>query len=380
MLALSKETVVNAQSEVIQEHNEEVTIEAEIKKCKKCKFTTQTMKVLELHIENDHAYDFQCGECGKKFPFKNQLKLHRREVHEEGTFSCFVCNTSFKTHKELKQHIQKKCKSGSTMASAKIVHKTNEDILKEDEHKCPKCPNITNNQVSLVNHINTKHVVVKEKCVSCGKDFETRKILIKHIVENHTVNGIHVINRHVCKICKVEEHGEAARDGHQCKKPEHTCSYCKMSFYSIEARQNHICESHELKTVDEQLRALKRKNTECRNGSNCYRAMYNRCWFKHSQQVNALPHKGQGQMPIARPQNGHHQGQLHQQAPQQVQEQGPGQVQEQWQRQGRRQGQWQANRPQFYCKWQMRCTKGHSCKFLHIESVFQLRNQASKQQ
>ena len=344
------------------------------------------MKVLELHIENDHAFDFQCGECGKMFPFKNQLKLHRREVHEEGTFSCFVCNKSFNTHKELKQHIQKKCKTGSNLAPARIVHKTNEDILKEDEHKCPKCPKISNNQVSLVNHINTKHMVVNEKCVSCGKEFATREVLIKHIVDHHTVNGIHMINRHVCKTCKVEVHGEAARDSHLCKKPEHSCSYCKMSFYTTEARQNHICERHEFKTVDEQLRALKRKNTECRNGPNCYRAMYNRCWFKHSQQVNTLPHNGHGQSAPARPPHAQHQGQhpgqLHQQAPQQVLEHGPGYVQDQWQRQGRRQGQRQANRdrPQFYCKFLDRCTKGQSCQFLHIELGFQLRNQTSNQQ
>ena len=81
----------------------EITIETEIKKCKQCKFTARTMNVLKLHLENDHGYDFQCAECGKKFPFKNQLKLHRREVHEEGSFSCFVCNKNFLTHKELKQ-------------------------------------------------------------------------------------------------------------------------------------------------------------------------------------------------------------------------------------------------------------------------------------
>ena len=191
----------------------------------------------------------------------------------------------------------------------------------EDEHRCPKCPKITNNQVSLVNHMNTKHNVEKdkcvsrgeefenrevlvnhlntnhnedkEKCVSCGKEFDNREVLIKHIVDHHTVNGIHVINRHICKVCKVEVHGEAARDNHVCKKPEHKCSYCKMSLYTTEARQNHICEKHEVKTVEEQLLSLKRKNTECRNGPSCYRAIRNRCWFKHSQLVNALPQEVQ---------------------------------------------------------------------------------------
>ena len=67
MLALEKEKVSNALKQIDQELEEEITIEAEIKKCKKCKFTSLTMNVLELHVENDHGYDFQCVECGGSF-------------------------------------------------------------------------------------------------------------------------------------------------------------------------------------------------------------------------------------------------------------------------------------------------------------------------
>ena len=83
----------------------------------------------------------------------------------------------------------------SNSASNPIVHKHNEDIHKEDEHKCPKCPKITNNQVSLINHMNTLHKVVTEKCDTCGLEFESREVLIKHIVENHTAIGTQVISR-----------------------------------------------------------------------------------------------------------------------------------------------------------------------------------------
>ena len=117
----------------------------------------------------------------------------RRKVHEEGTFACFVCNEKFKIHRQLKAHIQRKCKSKSTPKPTPInhvVHKHNEDILPEDEHKGPKCPKITNNHVSLVNHMNTVHQAIKEKCDMCGEEFTNRDILVKHIVENHTVLGM----------------------------------------------------------------------------------------------------------------------------------------------------------------------------------------------
>ena len=160
--------LAHAKSDTVHiDHQQEIEVaEVVVKRCKKCTFTAPNMHVLGLHMENDHQYEFECTDCGKKFPFKNQLKLHRREVHEEGTFACFVCNEKFKTHKQLKAHIQRKCKSQSAPKPSPIngiVHKHNEDILPEDEHKCPKCPKITNNQVSLVNHMNTVHQAKNEK-------------------------------------------------------------------------------------------------------------------------------------------------------------------------------------------------------------------------
>ena len=252
--------------------NDEIFVEAEVKKCKKCVFTAPNMQILGLHMENDHQYQFECNECNKKFPFKNQLKIHKREVHEQGTFSCFVCNDKFKTHKELKQHIQKRCKTQNTPAPTNIVHKHNEDIQKRDEHKCPKCPKITNNQVSLVNHINTMHMVKMEKCDSCGLEYQSREELVKHIVDNHTQQGTQIIQRHVCKVCNVEVHGNNSRDNHICRQPQWHCDWCKEQFYSSEARKNHICVKHRFKTVGEQLTARKRSNIECRNGTECSRA------------------------------------------------------------------------------------------------------------
>ena len=164
--------------------------------------------------------------------------------------------------------------------------------------------------------MNTKHSAPKDKCDSCGQEFESKEVLITHIGENHTERGTQVIPRHVCKVCNVEVHGNEARNSHACRKPQNTCSFCKTSFYSQEAQKNHICDKHQYKTVDEQMRANKRKNTECRNGVDCYLASLGRCWFKHSQQVNISPHRAQGQ-----PQE-HQQGQEQQRAQAELEGQG----------------------------------------------------------
>ena len=329
-------------------------------------------------MENDHQYEFPCTDCGTKLPFKNQLKIHRREVHEEGLFSCFVCNYKFKTHKELKQHIQRKCKPKNGSLEKTIIHKRNEDILEEDEHKCPICPKITNNQISLINHMNTKHNVPKDKCDSCGQEFDNKETLIKHIVEHHTVKGTQVIPRHICSICNVELHGDEAKNNHICRKPQSTCSFCKKTFYSQEARNNHVCEKHLFKSVADQLRAQKRKNTECKNGAECYRASFGKCWFKHSQPIRVSPHRGQRQYHTEQGWRQGHQQQGH------GEQQGEGEWQEQGQqgRQGQqgysnfqrqqeqRKGQDSNANKVLYCRYQERCHSPQSCRFKHVDQGF----------
>ena len=114
----------------------------------------------------------------------------------------------------------------------------------DDEHKCPLCPKITNTQVSFINHMNSKHKASKEKCDSCGQEFETKEILKKQINENHTVGGINMISRHICSLCNVEFNRDEAKTNHHCRKPQSTCSFCKESFYSQEGRGNHVCVEH----------------------------------------------------------------------------------------------------------------------------------------
>ena len=250
-----------------------------------------------------------------------------------------MCNEKFKTHKQLKAHIQKKCKSKNLAQSKQtIVHKHNEDILPEDEHKCPHCPKITNNQVSIVNHVNSVHKAIIEKCDSCGQTFTSREDLVKHIVDKHTDIGVkqtqqgrweqvggnqphrgqggqqqqetsqwiqrlkcqscayetntqnelefrnesmhhELIARHWCYRCNIEVNWDKTVEKHICRMPnydpENKCNFCKVDLFSSVDKQNHVCEEHPNKTVDQQRKEIKRKNTECTHGVHCFRAAKN---------------------------------------------------------------------------------------------------------
>ena len=119
-----------------------------------------------------------------------------------------------------------------------------------------------------------------------------------------------------------------------CVKKANQCYYCKVELFSSQDKQHHVCEQHHYKTVDQQRKDIKRKNTDCTHGDNCFRKAKNRCWFKHSQPINLLPHQEQGH----------------------------------------------DSRPQLYCRYQDRCFKGLECKFKHFPGGFLLTQQQQNQQ
>ena len=139
----------------------------------------------------------------------------------------------------------------------------------------------------------------------------------------------------MCRRCNIEVKGNNAKENHICRMPGddslNTCSFCKVDFFSKEDKQSHECEHHPYKSVFQQRKELQRANTECSNGAECWRAARNKCWFKHSQQVN-----------ISRTNSA---------------------------------------RPQLYCRYQDQCFKGKEhCRFKHIDQGFQEPNQSRTNQ
>ena len=171
-----------------------------------------------------------------------------------------------------------------------------------------------------------------------------------------------------------------------CRKPQWGCDWCKQEFYSSEARKNHICGQHRFKSVEEQLRDQKRKQTECTNGAECWRAARNKCWFKHSQPVNILPQQGQGvQGQQGRPgqdqQEPGQRGPWHMVQRQQRQGQGRQGQGQQGQGQGRQGLTATPGRPELYCRYQESCFKGsEACRFKHFQAGFHQMNQPQTQQ
>ena len=341
--------------ESTKEISKEITNESPVVKCKKenCNFEAQNLNVMNLHIENDHKCSVvECTNCGEKFRFKNQLKLHKKQVHEETQFACFVCNKKFKSYKDLQKHIQKRCKTGNTSQTKTSSvtppppnkQTTNPSTITQQYHdshtsvesryQCPKCNKVVNNQSSLIQHINQDHANI-DKCETCNKECSSKEDLVKHIAQYHTQR---TIERFICSRCNVELHGISNKESHRCRSPQWTCHFCKVELYSHEAKKNHICPNHQFKTMEQQSKVLQRKNIECRWGQGCSRWAQNRCWFKHSELVNSLPHRAQVGQQGNRAHNRSHISNV--------------------------------ERPQLWCKFQERCHNKRACRFKHFDQDF----------
>ncbi|ELT87593.1 hypothetical protein CAPTEDRAFT_209794 [Capitella teleta] len=99
----------------------------------------------------------KCPKCGKMFALKNSLSVHLTRVHSnKRNLSCFVCNKSFLTNKEMISH---------------LFNKHNLNIENRQIFKCDKCPFQDLNVSELRKHIKRVHHSSHHLCDTCGKVF-----------------------------------------------------------------------------------------------------------------------------------------------------------------------------------------------------------------
>ena len=144
---------------------------------------------------------FMCEECGKSFSQLKTLQNHIQKFHTgEKPFSCEECEMGFATKKELFKH--------------KKIHDPNfqGDVFEEDE----QC-----------------------FCGDCGKEFESRKKLRKHMREQHSTN-----EPFYCDIChkpyptrsRMNRH---KRETHPAEK-NFSCEKCGKAFSNQKGLKNHL--------------------------------------------------------------------------------------------------------------------------------------------
>lgn len=147
-------------------------------KCAVCAKEFKFFKKLSIHM-NDHATDYICHMCGKRFVAKHRLATHIAR-HRRSEFKCNFCSKKFKS------------------ASAKDSH--TRKAHKPLKFKCPECPQEFSQYLHRLKHMVERHKFKKPdfRCEHCSKVFAHHSALAKHIKQRHFQDEI---DKFLCEIC-----------------------------------------------------------------------------------------------------------------------------------------------------------------------------------
>ncbi|XP_025115211.1 zinc finger protein 58-like [Pomacea canaliculata] len=176
--------------------------------CEVCGERFSCHREYQHHKAHHHMHKSVCHICGKKFKFKNALKLH------------------LDAHAGIKRHFCEVCGKGfvriTTLCSHRaVVHPTN----KEKYFQCDKCPETFSTKWVLNKHLLSKH--------ACGT-------LLKSIEKN----CLPVSDDSNCQACKDAVVGSSQCPAHS-KQGNFVCKVCNMSYSSVIQYLQHMKQNHE---------------------------------------------------------------------------------------------------------------------------------------
>lgn len=166
--------------------------------CDECGQNISSSAQLKDHMKLHEDYGpMLCTLCGLVFNIQSEGYLHKLREHKEEdpmnwlkdlnmtSMICLLCHQSFRTEKELKEHLQAHRDGPADEADVKDVHARPEtsgpsvDVLCGD--KSPRTRNITTKyQVRGLN------LLRKNRCKECKKSFKGKKELKLHFTSLHS--------------------------------------------------------------------------------------------------------------------------------------------------------------------------------------------------
>ena len=114
--------------------------------CDRCgeRYATKTDLLRHINVVHLNILLYSCKQCEEKFPTSDALRYHRVKVHEKASFTCNICNKSYKRVGELNTHIKR----------------THNGRAKGE--KCDYCGKEYYDRSGLRNHLISKHAVPQE--------------------------------------------------------------------------------------------------------------------------------------------------------------------------------------------------------------------------
>ena len=143
---------------------------AEKYECEDCEESFHNCHLLFKHCLQKHN-GLKCNKCGKRYLAEDCYKRHVKIEHGGLRYECKLCSKEFRNAEGLKNH--------------RNIH------LGIKPFMCDKCNSAFTNSRCLRKHTKRMHTekVCEVVCVQCGKDFDSKGELKKHL-KQHEINRI----------------------------------------------------------------------------------------------------------------------------------------------------------------------------------------------
>ncbi|XP_054728071.1 zinc finger protein 546-like isoform X2 [Anastrepha obliqua] len=192
--------------------------------CELCNFTYATQKQLKNHIFEMHKSEIICMKCPKVYEFPSELQLHESLVHgTESPMQCPWCNES-RAREELAKHLQKKHSNSylKYFPRMRIRGRGVDDIA---SFRCEDCEQYFSSVLELADHIK-EH---KFDCPICSMSFKKHGTYRAHVrrIHNHSITSLKAMigcNEDLSKPFK--------------------CSICSRQFKLKSSHQEHMKRKH----------------------------------------------------------------------------------------------------------------------------------------
>ena len=161
-----------------------------------------------LNASNKNTTKRACDQCSPVIQFTSdyELRKHLKSWHNIGPFKCELCNYIALQHSKLQEHINKKhlgIKEDTPCDQCDYNPKDQRNLLKHIKSKhegvrypCHLCEYKATYRQSLKDHITSIHEGFKCQCPFCGKQLSSPHCLHMHI--KHTHEG----RKYKCEFCE----------------------------------------------------------------------------------------------------------------------------------------------------------------------------------
>lgn len=218
--------------------------------CAICNERFTNLRALSRHTQK-HFVKFTCDACGKSYSTSTSLKHHIARNHNVSRYVCRKCKKPFNSSAELRDHmlgskrclmhVCNVCNDRFYSWRLKQTHMIEAHGVPEKSYECQECSAVFTNGNTYRNHFKITHTTEHFVCSCCGRRFETKYKLGRHMV-THTGE-----KQYACEVCSKRFPRKSTLDQHMwihMTNKKWQCKTCDKQFNQRVSWKTHMKSHH----------------------------------------------------------------------------------------------------------------------------------------